>query len=40
MNAEKMDYLMTLEQWRLMRDGHKEEDRKDIDVEKVDDMEL
>ena len=40
MKAEKMDHLMTLEQWRLMKDGHDKEERKDINIEDIEVSEL
>lgn len=40
MKAEKMDHLMTLEQWRLMKENHEKEEPKEIVVEDIDDKEL
>lgn len=35
-----MDHLMTLEQWRLMKENHEKEEPKEIVVEDIDDKEL
>ena len=40
MKAEKMDHLMSLHQWKLMKDGTDKEDPKDINIEDIDVSEL
>ena len=40
MTAEKMDHLMTMEQWKLMKDGHEKESKKDLNIDDIDVSEL
>ena len=39
MTAEKRDYLMTLEQWQVMRKNNQKEETAELVVEEVDDQE-
>lgn len=40
MAAEPRDCLMTLEQWLLMRKNNEKDDRKELDIEEIDQSDI